>query len=218
VLLATTALSIALALGTPVQATPTTSTPPLPRVSHLPATQPGRGATEGVFLLTTTDDGSSVDYFVAGGERHSILPADMQLELTLNPLWPVHTVSADDALALPEGAPIGDARTGLLAVSPEVDTESDVDAGPAEAVDSGEAVEANSEKVDAVEAVGPDFDSVEAVEPASESAPTYTVVRGDSAFLIARRFGVDQSALLAANGISNPNRVYVGQVLTIPNG
>jgi LysM repeat protein len=46
---------------------------------------------------------------------------------------------------------------------------------------------------------------------------TYVVRPGDSAFLIARRFGIDQGALLAANGITNPNRVYAGQVLTIPS-
>ncbi len=45
---------------------------------------------------------------------------------------------------------------------------------------------------------------------------TYTVQPGDSAFKIARNFGIAQEALLEANGISNPNRVYAGQVLTIP--
>ena len=52
-----------------------------------------------------------------------------------------------------------------------------------------------------------------------DGAPTatYTVKPGDSAFLIARQFGVPQSALLAANGIANPSRVYTGQVLTIPS-
>ena len=52
-----------------------------------------------------------------------------------------------------------------------------------------------------------------------DGAPTatYTVKPGDSAFLIARQFGVAQSALLAANGIANPSRVYTGQVLTIPS-
>jgi len=50
-----------------------------------------------------------------------------------------------------------------------------------------------------------------------DAASTYTVVRGDSAIKIARRFGVDEGALLDANGISDPNRVYVGQVLTIPS-
>lgn len=60
---------------------------------------------------------------------------------------------------------------------------------------------------------------VEAEEPTADipTATTYTVLPGDSAFKIARRFGIDQQALLDANGISNPNRVFAGQVLTIPN-
>ena len=52
--------------------------------------------------------------------------------------------------------------------------------------------------------------------PDGPAAATYTVKRGDTAFLIARHFGVTQSELLAANGIANANRVYVGQVLAIP--
>jgi LysM repeat protein len=47
-------------------------------------------------------------------------------------------------------------------------------------------------------------------------ATTYKVKAGDSAIGIARQFGVDVDALLAANGVVNRNRVYVGQVLTIP--
>jgi LysM repeat protein len=54
-------------------------------------------------------------------------------------------------------------------------------------------------------------DDSSAVDPT-----TYTVQRGDSAIKIARLFGIDEGSLLDANGITNPNRVYVGQVLTIP--
>jgi LysM repeat protein len=50
----------------------------------------------------------------------------------------------------------------------------------------------------------------------AEEAITYTVKPGDSAFKIAARFGVDQAALLEANGITNANRVYIGQTLSIP--
>jgi LysM repeat protein len=45
---------------------------------------------------------------------------------------------------------------------------------------------------------------------------SYKVQPGDSATSIARQFGVDLDALLAENGVANRNRVYVGQVLTIP--
>lgn len=44
----------------------------------------------------------------------------------------------------------------------------------------------------------------------------YAVSRGDTVSRIAGRFGVTESALLAANGISNPDRIYPGQDLRIP--
>lgn len=45
---------------------------------------------------------------------------------------------------------------------------------------------------------------------------TYTVVRGDSIYIIAKRFGVTQSDLMRVNNISNPERLQVGQTLQIP--
>jgi LysM repeat protein len=162
-----------------------------------------------VFLITTADDGTRAVYFVAGNARHSILPADMQLELQLNPLWPLRYVDADEALTLPEGAPIGTARTGLVGAAVSAEPE----AGPPAPVAAETPLEAPAPvAADApVETPAP----VVAETPFAQPA-TYVVKRGDSAFLIARQFGIDQGALLAANGISNPNRVYVGQTLVIP--
>ncbi|VEI12524.1 LysM peptidoglycan-binding domain-containing protein [Trueperella bialowiezensis] len=54
--------------------------------------------------------------------------------------------------------------------------------------------------------------------PAPQAAPagtTYTVKAGDTLGKIARQHGVSVAQLSAANGISNPNRIYVGQKLTI---
>lgn len=45
---------------------------------------------------------------------------------------------------------------------------------------------------------------------------TYRVRLGDTLGGVARRFGVSVGALASANGISNPNRVQAGRVLTIP--
>jgi LysM repeat protein len=45
---------------------------------------------------------------------------------------------------------------------------------------------------------------------------TYIVQRGDTLGLIAARFGTTVAALMAANGITNPNRILVGQRLVVP--
>ncbi|MCA9979538.1 MAG: LysM peptidoglycan-binding domain-containing protein [Anaerolineales bacterium] len=45
---------------------------------------------------------------------------------------------------------------------------------------------------------------------------TYVVQAGDTLFSIGRRFGVDHRLIAEANGIVNPNLIFVGQVLKIP--
>lgn len=47
---------------------------------------------------------------------------------------------------------------------------------------------------------------------------TYTVQAGDTPSGIARRFGVSAPALMAANSISDPRKLYVGKTLVIPSG
>jgi LysM repeat protein len=54
--------------------------------------------------------------------------------------------------------------------------------------------------------------------PPSSEATTYTVVSGDTLFKIAQRFGTTIQAIVAANNISNPNLIFVGQVFNIPAG
>jgi LysM repeat protein len=216
VLLAVIALALTLALGTPG---PLPTANPAP-TSHLPATQPGAGRNEGVFLITTADDGTRAVYFVAGNARHSILPADMQLELELNPLWPLRYVDPDEALSLPEGAPIANARTGLVgavAAPPEPEQPAPVPAEVPVEQPAPVAAEAPVEPPVPLRAEAPVEQSVPVAteSPVGEPA-TYVVRRGDSAFLIARQFGIDQATLLAANGITNPSRVYAGQTLVIP--
>jgi LysM repeat protein len=53
----------------------------------------------------------------------------------------------------------------------------------------------------------------------SQAAPLTHVVRpGENLYRIALRYGTTVSAIAAANHISNPNRIYVGQRLVIPSG
>jgi LysM repeat protein len=46
---------------------------------------------------------------------------------------------------------------------------------------------------------------------------SYTVASGDTLAWVAQSMGVSQYDLIAANGIANPDFIYVGQVLTNPN-
>jgi len=46
----------------------------------------------------------------------------------------------------------------------------------------------------------------------------HTVQPGENLYRISLRYSVSMYAIMQANGISNPNRIYVGQVLRIPTG
>jgi LysM repeat protein len=50
----------------------------------------------------------------------------------------------------------------------------------------------------------------------TEWVQVYTVQRGDTLSGIAQSFGVSQEALMKANSLNNPNQIYVGQQLIIP--
>jgi LysM repeat protein len=55
-----------------------------------------------------------------------------------------------------------------------------------------------------------------AASPAASASGVHVVQRGENLFRIALRYGMTTGALAAANGIANPNHVYVGQRLVIP--
>jgi len=54
------------------------------------------------------------------------------------------------------------------------------------------------------------------VPESTNSSTTYIVKRGDTLSSIALRFGTSVDTLVVINNISNPNLIYVGQILEIP--
>lgn len=56
----------------------------------------------------------------------------------------------------------------------------------------------------------------EATAPPPPAQRTYTVQQGDTLSLIAQRFGTTAAAIQNANGIQDPNQIFIGQVLVIP--
>ncbi|AGK99731.1 L,D-transpeptidase family protein [Desulfoscipio gibsoniae] len=66
-------------------------------------------------------------------------------------------------------------------------------------------------------------DAVPAFKPATESnsagggnGKTYTVQPGDTLWKIAQSFNTTLETLIAINNITNPNRIAIGQIITIP--
>jgi LysM repeat protein len=156
--------------------------------------------------VTAADDGSRVIYFIAQNMRHSITVADLQLEQQVNPLWPVRYSSRDEILAFAEGAPVANARTGLLGAAVAAAPSTPVEEAPA----APEAVAQAPIEAPTV-AQAPAVAQPVAVEPSA-----YLVRPGDNLTHIARDHGTTIDAILAANGISNANRVYAGLTLVIP--
>lgn len=57
-----------------------------------------------------------------------------------------------------------------------------------------------------------------AASASAASGATYTVQAGDTPGGIARRYGVDHRELMRINGVTDPSKLRVGQVLVIPGG
>jgi LysM repeat protein len=57
-----------------------------------------------------------------------------------------------------------------------------------------------------------------AAAPAAHVSTWHWVVRGETLFSIGRLYNVNPWAIASANGLANPNRIYVGQRLYIPAG
>ncbi|MEO8608861.1 MAG: LysM peptidoglycan-binding domain-containing protein [Chloroflexota bacterium] len=57
---------------------------------------------------------------------------------------------------------------------------------------------------------------VDAAAPVQPSETSYTVQPGEHLAQIARRFDVDWTNIAVANGLTDPNQIFAGQILTIP--
>lgn len=66
-------------------------------------------------------------------------------------------------------------------------------------------------------AIVTDSDEEEDTEPPPTPPEVYVVQPGDTLFAIASRFGLTVTDVAVANGIRNPNYLYVGQRLVIPS-
>ncbi len=53
--------------------------------------------------------------------------------------------------------------------------------------------------------------------PPSNILGHHTVRAGETLYCIARAYGVDPAAIASTNGVVNPNLIYAGMVLAIPN-
>ena len=51
---------------------------------------------------------------------------------------------------------------------------------------------------------------------AGAPAGTYTVAKGDNPYTIAKKLGVNSAELLSLNGITDPTKLQIGQVLKVP--
>jgi murein DD-endopeptidase MepM/ murein hydrolase activator NlpD len=52
--------------------------------------------------------------------------------------------------------------------------------------------------------------------PARQTYESYTVKKGDTLAAIAKRYGTTVTAIAVTSGIADPNKIKVGQVLSIP--
>ena len=73
-----------------------------------------------------------------------------------------------------------------------------------------------------ISSAGMDVINQTAIEPSSANCPAgsqaYTVQRGDSFYLIARKFGVSVRTLMNANPAIAAGRLLVGDILCVPVG
>src|SRR3954451_20339815 len=182
----------------------------------------------GAYTLTLQEDGNLVlaargqAVWATGTDGRDVLRAEVQtdgnfvLYTSDEPIWHTDTKGAKDVRLL-----LQDDRNLVLygfdgpAWSSNTATD-EVPAAPAAEAQEPEVVPVAAEEVPAPAPPEP--------EPAPAAVPppaprTYTVISGDTLWAISERFygdGNKYQVIADASGVSNPDLIYPGQVLTIP--
>lgn len=135
------------------------------------------------------------------------------------PVVATETMTSTEPVAEPE--PAAETEPAPAPEEPAADTETEPVAEPESATET-EPAPAPEEPVVATEAV---TSTEPAAEPEPEAEPveetpqlTYVVESGDSLLAIAYLYNTTVEALMAANGLNDPDRLRIGQVLVIPSG
>lgn len=170
----------------------------------------------GAYTLTLQDDGNLVlaargeAVWATGTNGQDVVRAEVQtdgnfvLYTSDKPIWHTDTKGKKDVKLV-----LQDDRNLVLyaADGPAWSSRTDTDAPPPPEVVEEEVIEVAPVAVE------------EPTPPPPPEPRTYTVVAGDTLFAIAERFYGDGNRypeIAAASGISNPDLINIGQVITIP--
>lgn len=124
----------------------------------------------------------------------------------------------------PEEAPVVAVTEALTSTEPAAEPQPAAEPAPAPETAPVVAATEVATSTEPAAAPEPDAEPEPAAEteaaPAPEEAPqlTYVVESGDSLLAIAYLYNTTVEALMAANGLNDPDRLQIGQVLVIPSG
>lgn len=180
-------------------------------------------SSNGAYTLTLEDDGNLVlasrgqALWSTSTEGQNVVRAEVQpdgnfvLYTADKPVWHTDTKGKEDVKLV-----LQDDRNLVLYASdgPAWSTHTETDNPPPPAPEAA----ADEPAAQAQDAVAEEAPAEVAAEP-EPAARTYTVASGDTLWAIAERFygdGDRYQAIADASGISNPDLIQPGQVLTIP--
>lgn len=115
------------------------------------------------------------------------------------------------SLPILEAAPVPGEESGAGGVEMEGETAVPSEAAPAEANESGSGAETAVEPYPA-----PTVEAAASQPPAVVSDVVHVVQQGETLFGIAQQYRVTVEQLTAANNITNPNQIHIGDTLKIP--